>query len=99
MDAVTHIAKTIAAMVKRRLDYFDTALSSSSAALPTRLAFAKPGHVLFGSDWPFAPSTGVGLFAGMLDVDAGLDDAGHAAINRGPAERLFPQFGVQKPHD
>jgi hypothetical protein len=35
--------------------YFDTALSSSAAALPSLLAFAKPGHVTFGSDWPFAP--------------------------------------------
>jgi 6-methylsalicylate decarboxylase len=35
--------------------YFDTALSSSAAALPTLLAFAKPGHITFGSDWPFAP--------------------------------------------
>ena len=31
--------------------YFGTALSS---ALPTLLAFARPGHVLVGSDWPFA---------------------------------------------
>ena len=71
--------------------YFDTALSSSPAALPSLLAFAKPGHVLFGSDRPFAPSSGVGLLAGMLDAHAGLDDAGHAAINRPSAERLFPQ--------
>ena len=35
--------------------YFDTALSSSAVALPSLLAFAKPGHVTFGSDWPFAP--------------------------------------------
>lgn len=35
--------------------YFDTALSASPSALPTLLAFAEPGHVLYGSDWPFAP--------------------------------------------
>ena len=74
--------------------YFDTALSSSPAALPSLLAFARPGHVLFGSDWPFAPSAGVGLFAGMLDAFPGLDDAGHAAINRASAERLFPRFAT-----
>nr|WP_248296150.1 amidohydrolase family protein [Streptomyces sp. S1D4-11] len=39
-----------------RAFYFDTPLSSSPAALPTLLAFARPGHVLFGSDWPFAPT-------------------------------------------
>lgn len=35
--------------------YFDTALTSTPAALPSLLAFAKPGHVTFGSDWPFGP--------------------------------------------
>ena len=30
--------------------YFDTALSSSAAALPSLLAFARPGHITFGSD-------------------------------------------------
>ena len=37
--------------------YFDTALSSSAAALPSLLAFAKPGHITFGSDFPYAPTT------------------------------------------
>lgn len=36
--------------------YFDTALSSSPAALPSLLTFAKPGHITFGPDWPFAPA-------------------------------------------
>jgi Amidohydrolase len=44
--------------------YFDTALSSSAAALPTLLAFAKPGHVTFGSDWPFAPVAAGRAFRG-----------------------------------
>ena len=37
--------------------YFDTALSSSAAALPSLLAFAKPGHITFGSDYPYAPTS------------------------------------------
>lgn len=69
--------------------YFDTALSSSPAALPSLLAFAKPGHVLFGSDWPFAPSAGVGMFVGMLESFAGLDDSAREAIDRKSASRLF----------
>ncbi|UXX96055.1 hypothetical protein N7U49_37235 [Streptomyces sp. AD2-2] len=36
--------------------YWDTALSSGPTALPTLLAFARPGHILFGSDWPYAPA-------------------------------------------
>ena len=48
--------------------YFDTALSSSAAALPSLLAFAKPGHVTFGSDWPFAPVAAGKLFAAGLET-------------------------------
>lgn len=70
--------------------YFDTALSGSPAALPSLLAFAKPGHVLFGSDWPFAPEMAIALFTRQLDAYAALDAAGHAAIDRGNAEALFP---------
>ena len=71
--------------------FFDTALSSSPAALPTLLAFAKPGHVLFGSDWPFAPEIAVSWFAGSLDAYP-LDDATRAAIDRGNAAALFPRL-------
>jgi predicted TIM-barrel fold metal-dependent hydrolase len=69
--------------------YFDTALSGSPAALPSLLAFAKPGHVLFGSDWPFAPDPAVAYFTGQLDAYAGLDASGHAAVDRGNAAALF----------
>jgi predicted TIM-barrel fold metal-dependent hydrolase len=72
--------------------YFDTALSGSPAALPSLFAFAKPGHVLFGSDWPYAPATVVSYFTGHLDAYAALDDAGHAAIDRDNAASLFPHL-------
>jgi predicted TIM-barrel fold metal-dependent hydrolase len=72
--------------------YFDTALSGSPAALPSLLAFAKPGHVLFGSDWPYAPSIAVDFFTSQLDAYAGLDAEGHAAIDHGNAEALFPEL-------
>ncbi|MEU6447750.1 MULTISPECIES: amidohydrolase family protein [Streptomyces] len=75
--------------------YFDTALSSSPAALPTLLAFARPGHVLFGSDWPFAPTPAGQYFAGGLDsnVDAGTLEA----VNRTNAEALFPRLATAPP--
>lgn len=72
--------------------YFDTALSGSPAALPSLLAFARPGHVLFGSDWPYAPPIAVSYFTTQLDAYAGLDRDGHAAIDRISAESLFPRF-------
>ena len=70
--------------------YFDTALSASPAALPTLLAFARPGHVLFGSDWPFAPTAAGQYFANGLD--SGVDAATLAAVNRANAEALFPRL-------
>ncbi|WP_063007645.1 amidohydrolase family protein [Nocardia kruczakiae] len=78
--------------------YFDTALSASPAALPSLLAFAEPGHVLFGSDWPFAPDLAVGYFTGQLDAYPGLEDTGRAAINRGNALDLFPRLAKEYPH-
>ncbi|WP_433192100.1 amidohydrolase family protein [Nocardia sp. CA-107356] len=75
--------------------YFDTALSGSPAALPSLLAFARPDHVLFGSDWPFAPELGVAYFTGQFDAYPGLDDTGRAAINRGNALDLFPRLAKE----
>jgi predicted TIM-barrel fold metal-dependent hydrolase len=72
--------------------YFDTALSGSPAALPSLLAFAKPGHVLFGSDWPYAPTPAVSYFTGQLDGYAALDASGHAAIDRANATALLPKL-------
>ncbi|MGV0039971.1 amidohydrolase family protein [Mycobacterium colombiense] len=73
--------------------YFDTALSSSAAALPTLLAFAKPGHITFGSDWPFAPLAASQLFAAGLDTYAGLDARTRQAIDRDNALSLFSRLG------
>jgi predicted TIM-barrel fold metal-dependent hydrolase len=69
--------------------YFDTALSSSPAGMPSLLAFADPTHITYGSDFPFAPNTAE--FDSMLD---GYDchASTHHAINRGNAELLFPRF-------
>ena len=79
--------------------YFDTALSSSAAALPSLLAFAKPGHVTFGSDWPFAPIAAGKLFAAGLETYPGLDADARAAIERTNALALFPRLGTAPPPD
>lgn len=72
--------------------HFDTALSSSPAALPTLLAFAQPDHVVFGSDWPYSPTSVVQYFANGLDTYPGLDTARRTAINRDNAASLFPRL-------
>lgn len=69
--------------------YLDTALSGSPAALPNLFAFAKPGHVLYGSDWPFTPAPAVSYFTSQLDAYDALDAAGHRALDRDNAVTLF----------
>jgi len=76
--------------------YFDMALSGSPTVLPSLLAFAKPGRVLFGSDWPYCPNDTVGYFTHNLDTYPGLDGPGHAAIDRNNAEALFPRLRVAR---
>jgi predicted TIM-barrel fold metal-dependent hydrolase len=71
--------------------YFDTALSGSPSALPSLMTFAKPGHVLFGSDWPYAPELAVAYFTGCLDNY----DLDHAAVNRDNALALFPRLSKE----
>jgi 6-methylsalicylate decarboxylase len=73
--------------------YFDTALTSSAAALPTLLAFARPGHVTFGSDWPYAPTVAGKLFAAGLETYPALDAQTRGAIERANALALFPRLG------
>ncbi|WP_427917525.1 amidohydrolase family protein [Streptomyces sp. cg40] len=72
--------------------YFDTALSSTPAALPSLLAFAAPGHILYGSDFPFAPEESGGLLDSLLDGYDGFEAGQLDAINRGGGEVLFPRL-------
>ena len=77
--------------------YFDTALAGSPTVLPSLTAFARPGHILFGTDSPYASSKTIGHFTGKLDGHDGLDPTVHAAINRGSAEALFPRLASRPP--
>jgi aminocarboxymuconate-semialdehyde decarboxylase len=70
--------------------YFDTALSSGPAALPTLKAFAGSDHILFGSDFPYAPAAICASFTTKLDSYDGLTADEHKAISHGNAGTLFP---------
>jgi predicted TIM-barrel fold metal-dependent hydrolase len=74
--------------------YFDTALSSSPAALPSLKAFAEDGRILFGTDFPFAPVDVVASFTAKLDAYGGLTSDEHRAISHGNAWTLFPRLAV-----
>ena len=74
----------------RRL-YYDTALSANWLAFRSLLELVTPDHVLFGSDYPFAPeATMIATVKGLIDL--GLPDADLAGIERDNALALFPQF-------
>jgi 6-methylsalicylate decarboxylase len=77
--------------------YFDTALSSGPAALPSLKAFAGSGRILFGSDFPYAPAEVGASFTGKLDAYDGLTADEHEAISHGNAWTLFPRLAPQ--HD
>lgn len=83
---------------QRRLDvlrrfYFDVALSSTPSALPSLLAFADPARVLYGSDYPFAPSPAV-KFMRQEYEDVALDRPVRTAIDHGNAVPLFPRLAA-----
>ncbi|MFF0629449.1 amidohydrolase family protein [Streptomyces sp. NPDC004296] len=72
--------------------YFDTALSASPSALPALLAFAEPGHVLYGSDWPFAPQEAGSYYNHHLETYPDYTPGQADAINRTNAQALFPRL-------
>jgi aminocarboxymuconate-semialdehyde decarboxylase len=72
--------------------YFDTALSSGPAAMPSFQAFAGVSKILYGSDYPYAPASVGASFTDKLDADDGLSAAEHVAINRANALQLFPRL-------
>lgn len=72
--------------------YFDTALSASALTLDLLKGFAKPGHVLFGSDYPYAPTPAIRTMDRLLDEYGNRDGAFVQSVNTGAALRLFPHL-------
>ncbi len=68
--------------------WFDIALSGTPTALPSLLAFAAPDHILFGSDWPYAPSALPASMTALYDAHP-LDDATRASIDHRAAEAML----------
>ncbi len=72
--------------------YFDTALSSNPITLRALLQYAEPGHVLFGSDFPFAPPEWSAALTRQLDEYPDYTPGQLDAIDRTSAETLFPRL-------
>jgi len=68
--------------------YYDTATVGNSPALAAVMAIAGPQHVLYGSDYPYAP-----MDRGVHDlVTAKLPAKVAMAIHRGNAQALMPRL-------
>ncbi|MCJ1316830.1 hypothetical protein MMC15_002151 [Xylographa vitiligo] len=71
--------------------YHNTALSGKNA--PTVLEkFAKPGHILYGSDCPSAPSESIDYHTHALDTFSFEKDGFRQAINVRNAYAVFPRL-------
>ncbi|KAH7054331.1 hypothetical protein B0J12DRAFT_718167 [Macrophomina phaseolina] len=89
---ITGAALTDSFMEDARSFYFDTALSANPLQLELLKGFAKPGHVLFGSDYPYAPTPAIKNMNSLLD-DYGRNDGAFAySVNTGAALELFPRL-------
>ena len=73
--------------------YYDTALSANWLAFRSLLELVECDHVLFGSDYPFAPeATMTATVNGLIEL--GLDPIDLLGIERNNAVTLFPQFAI-----
>ena len=70
--------------------YFDTALVAPSG-LPSLLAFARPNHIFYGTDYPYASTEVSKTFTRRLDKAQGLSPEKLSEINIG-ARKLFPRL-------
>ncbi|KAL0476004.1 hypothetical protein QR685DRAFT_541219 [Neurospora intermedia] len=73
--------------------YYDTALSTGSLTLSLLKEFAKPDHVLYGSDFPYAPSPVIADMIARLDrYGAENDEAFVQSVASEAALKLFPRL-------
>ncbi|KAH8165888.1 hypothetical protein CIB48_g2350 [Xylaria polymorpha] len=71
--------------------YFGLALSGSNEMLPSLLGFAKPDHLLFGSDFPHATVPFSQSFTKSID-DYPMSDEKRKEAYNGAAQKLFPRL-------
>lgn len=72
--------------------YFDTALSPSRYSMAALKQLVDPSHILFGSDFPFAPAPITALQCQTLEASDLWSEQIHYGINRGHALNLFSKY-------
>ncbi|MCY1021662.1 amidohydrolase family protein [Pyxidicoccus sp. MSG2] len=74
--------------------YFDTALSPSPYAMAALERLVDPTHILFGSDFPFAPEPVTAAQMHELGRMPGWDDTMRDGVARRHALALFPRLAA-----
>jgi predicted TIM-barrel fold metal-dependent hydrolase len=72
--------------------WYDIALSSGPTTMGALKTVADPGKIVFGSDWPFVQAPLVAEAIALHTSPELHSEAERAAIDRGNALKLFPQF-------
>ncbi|MGU3468452.1 amidohydrolase family protein [Methylobacterium sp. C33D] len=72
--------------------YYDTALSPSPYAMAALRELVPAEHILFGSDYPFAPAIVTDMQTQALEGLSVLDEATKRGIDRAHALALFPRL-------
>lgn len=74
--------------------YYDTALAGSENVLLVIERFAKPGHVLYGSDYPYASPGTITYHTDGLDKFPFQSKTFLEDVNRNNALKLFPRLAA-----
>ena len=78
--------------------YYDLALSGNKYTLGLLTEFANEDRILFGTDFPYAPTPTIETHTRLLDA-SGLDEEQARQIARDNALRLFPRLKSLYSHD
>jgi 6-methylsalicylate decarboxylase len=74
--------------------HYDTALSPSPFAMAALKELVDPSHILFGSDFPFAPAPLIGMEVACLGRLNAFEEKTRVGIGRDHALGLFPQYDI-----
>lgn len=82
--------ESVFALIRRF--WFDTALSPSAQSFVGVRSVTDDSHLLFGSDWPYAPEGLTHAMISAIASEPSMDDKLKDAIARDNAVKLFPRF-------
>ncbi len=89
-----HVPQGVLTYLKRL--YYDTALSAAPFALRSLQELVEDSHILFGSDYPFAPEPATAATVAGLNEYPGFDEEARDAVFHRNARLLFPRLGERR---